>query len=199
MNDIRIESERLARLVEDLLVMTRVERGTVEISDEPILVQRLLPSVIHSFNGQRPDVKVALNLSERLSAVRGDPTYVEQVVRNLLTNAVRYGRAAETGIEVIADELEGEVRVRVLDRGPGLSRGQHGTAVRALLPLGCGTSRSRRRRHRTLRVPPPHRGDGRPHLGQVATGRRRRVRLHAAGGRVGHLRDSAWLPARMSA
>jgi signal transduction histidine kinase len=121
MSDIRVESERLARLVEDLLVMTRVERGTVEISDEPILVQRLLPSVVNSFNSQRPDVKVTLNVSERLSAVRGDPTYVEQVVRNLLTNAVRYGRGAENGIDVSVDEADGEVRVRVLDRGPGIT------------------------------------------------------------------------------
>ncbi len=120
MADIRIESERLARLVEDLLVMTRIERGTVEISDEPILVQRLLPSVIHAFNNQWPDVKVTLNLSERLSAVRGDPTYVEQVVRNLLTNGVRYGRATETGIEIVAEEREGEVCIRVRDHGPGL-------------------------------------------------------------------------------
>lgn len=121
MNDIRVESERLARLVEDLLVMTRIERGTVEIGDEPILVQRLLPSVVHAFVGQRPDAKVSLNLSERLSAVRGDPTYVEQVVRNLLTNAVRYGNGAETGVEINAEEGPSEIIVRVLDHGPGLA------------------------------------------------------------------------------
>ena len=124
MNDIRVESGRLARLVEDLLVMTRIERGTVEISDEPILVQRLLPSVVQSFNTQWPSVEVTLSLSERLSAVRGDPTYVEQVVRNLLMNAVRYGRAAELGIEIAASEGEGEVCVRVLDRGQGIADGE---------------------------------------------------------------------------
>lgn len=120
-NDIRDESERLARLVEDLLVMTRIEGGTVEISDEPILIQRLLPIVVQSFHAQRPDVKVSLTVDPRLSAVRGDPTYVEQVVRNLLTNAARYGRGAESGVELTAVEQEGvEVCVRVLDRGPGL-------------------------------------------------------------------------------
>jgi signal transduction histidine kinase len=118
--DIRVESERLARLVEDLLVMTRIERGTVEINDEPILVQRLLPSVVRAFNVQRPDVEVSLALSERLPAVRGDATYVEQVVRNLLTNAVRYGGGAEFGVEIAAAEDSATVWVRVLDRGPGL-------------------------------------------------------------------------------
>ena len=119
-NDIRDESERLARLVEDLLVMTRIERGTVETTDEPILIQRLLPTVVKAFNGQRPDVKVTLNVDPRLSAVRGDPTYVEQVVRNLLTNATRYGRGAESGVEVTAVEEGDDVFVRVLDCGPGL-------------------------------------------------------------------------------
>ena len=119
--DIRVESERLARLVEDLLVMTRIERGTVEIGDEPILIQRLLPSVVRAFVGQRPDVAVSLNLSERLSAVRGEPTYVEQVVRNLLTNAVRYGNGAESGIKITAEEGQDEVVVRVLDSGSGLA------------------------------------------------------------------------------
>jgi len=146
MSDIRVESERLARLVEDLLVMTRVERGSVEISDEPILIQRLLPAVVHSFNGQRPEVEVTLNLSERLSAVRGDPTYVEQVVRNLLTNAVRYGRATEKGVEITAEEDGAEVVVRVLDRGQGLGDGDpeklfelfHRSEAARAVPGGAG-------------------------------------------------------------
>jgi len=120
-SDIRVESERLARLVEDLLVMTRTERGSVEISDEPILAQRLLPSVVHSFTSQRPDVEVSLNLSDRLSAVRGDPTYVEQVVRNLLTNAVRYGSAVESGIDITAEEGEAGISPRARPR-PGAGR-----------------------------------------------------------------------------
>jgi PAS domain S-box-containing protein len=118
-SDIRIESERLARLVEDLLVMTRVERGTVEIGEEPILVQRLLPSVVQAFTAQWREVKVSLDIGPRLYAVRGDPTYVEQVVRNLLTNAVRYGAATDTGVDIKANEEDGEVVVRVLDRGAG--------------------------------------------------------------------------------
>ncbi|HUR16174.1 MAG TPA: ATP-binding protein, partial [Candidatus Limnocylindrales bacterium] len=118
-SDIRVEAERLARLVEDLLVMSRVERGNVDIGEEPILIQRLLPSVVQSFTGQWPDVHVNMNLGPRLSAVRGDTTYVEQVVRNLLTNAARYGKGATGGIELTAEEGEDDVIVRVLDRGDG--------------------------------------------------------------------------------
>jgi signal transduction histidine kinase len=120
--DIRTESERLARLVEDLLVMSRVERGGVEIGDEPVLIQRVLPSVIGALESRSPGLKVSLSVDDGLPAVRGDATYLEQVVRNLLTNAARYGDAAGSGVEVTATAQEGgrEVAVRVLDRGPGL-------------------------------------------------------------------------------
>jgi PAS domain S-box-containing protein len=117
--DIRVESERLARLIEDLLVMTRVERGMVEIEDEPILLQHLLGSVIGAVTARWPGAKIELNVADRLPAIRGDTTYIEQVLRNLLTNGIRYGRGAESGIEVTVAERDGRIAVRVLDRGPG--------------------------------------------------------------------------------
>ena len=124
--DIRAESERLARLVEDLLVMTRVERDIVEIADEPILLQHLLASVINAFAARSPGASIRLRTADRLPAVRGDATYVEQVVRNLLTNAMRYGDGMAQGIEVTAEESVGgsnepdSVVVRVHDNGRGL-------------------------------------------------------------------------------
>ncbi len=121
--DIRGEAERLVRLVEDLLVMTRVERGMVDIADEPILLQHLLVSVVQAFEARVPDASVALKIGERLPAVRGDATYIEQVVRNLLTNAIRYGAGLEKGIEVQASDEGGQVSVRVLDNGSGFGDG----------------------------------------------------------------------------
>jgi signal transduction histidine kinase len=119
-SDIRIESERLARLVEDLLVMTRVERGMVEIGFEPVLIQHLLAKVISGSPGRWGGARISLQVGERLPAVSGDATYIEQIVRNLLTNALRYGRGHERGLEVRALEEGGFVAVRVLDRGAGL-------------------------------------------------------------------------------
>ena len=118
--DIRAESERLARLVEDLLVMTRVERDIVEIADEPILLQHLLASVIKASISRWPGARITLRAADRLPAVRGDATYVEQVVRNLVTNAMRYGQGLDKGIDVVVEEAPDEVVVRVVDQGPGL-------------------------------------------------------------------------------
>ena len=118
--DINSEAGRLARLVEDLLVMTRVERGVLEIGDEPLLLQRALPALVSSMHTNWPDLNTELVLEDYLPAVRGDATYIEQVVRNLITNAVRYGDALTKGLTVAVEPGDGEVMVRVLDRGSGL-------------------------------------------------------------------------------
>jgi len=119
-SDIRVESERLVRLVEDLLVMTRVERGIVETSEEPVLLQHLLAKIIAGSPARWGGAHINLHLGPRLPAVRGDATYIEQVVRNFLTNAVRYGRGAEKGIDVQVEEVDHSVAVRVQDHGGGL-------------------------------------------------------------------------------
>jgi signal transduction histidine kinase len=107
-------------LVEDLLVMTRVERGIVETSEEPVLLQHLLARIIAGSPARWGGAHINLHLGPRLPAVRGDATYIEQVVRNFLTNAVRYGRGAEEGIDVNVEEVDHSVAVRVQDHGEGL-------------------------------------------------------------------------------
>jgi signal transduction histidine kinase len=99
--------------------MTRVERDMVETSDEPILIQHLLAQVVNTSRSRFGGAAITLQIGERLPAVRGDQTYIEQVVRNLITNAVRYGDGAEKGIEVDAFQENDEVIVRVLDQGNG--------------------------------------------------------------------------------
>lgn len=118
--DVRAEAERLYRLVEDLLVMTRVERGGVEIGDEPLLLQRMVDSVVRTEESRWPGLQVHSSISNLLPAVRGDVTYVEQVIRNLLGNAAKYGGVGRP-VEIVAEDKGTHVAVRVLDRGPGIS------------------------------------------------------------------------------
>ena len=117
--DIAAESERLYRLVEDLLVLARfdgVEPGS--LGDEPVLLQRILPEVIDLERTRFPATHFDAAVPVGLPAVRAERTHVEQVARNLLTNAANYsppGSTVRLELTAAADRVE----IRVLDEGPG--------------------------------------------------------------------------------
>ena len=115
--DIQSEAERLHRLVEDVVALTRFGEGALEIGKEPVLLQRILPSVARSEQARWPGGVFELELEGDLPPVAGDPTYVEQVVRNLLANAVKYGGGSP--VRVVASHAGDDVEVRVIDGGPG--------------------------------------------------------------------------------
>jgi PAS domain S-box-containing protein len=119
LDDIVQESERLRRLVEDLVVLARAERGTVQVHTEPVPLPHVLQKVCGQEQARWPDRRIDYRIEGFLPVVRAEAALVEQILRNLVGNAAKYSPAGEP-IEVVAD-LEGDlVRVRVLDRGPGV-------------------------------------------------------------------------------
>jgi PAS domain S-box-containing protein len=117
--DIGHEAERLIRLVEDLVVLARTERGTIQVRTEPVLLQRVLPRVCEQEQRRWPEIRFEVKIEASLPVARADEDFVEQIVRNLLGNAAKYGPPSGP-IELIADAPDGWPRVRVLDRGPGV-------------------------------------------------------------------------------
>ncbi len=118
--DIEAEADRLYRLTEDLLVLTRLERNDLEIGREPVLVSRLAERVVASERVHWPLVAFELRVPPMLPTAVGEDIYVEQVLRNLVGNAAKYSPAHST-VEIEATTADDEIVVRVLDRGPGVS------------------------------------------------------------------------------
>jgi K+-sensing histidine kinase KdpD len=118
-HDMELEAERLFRLVEDLLVLARTERGSIELGDEPVHLSHVVERVVRSEEARWPSARFTFRAAGATGAVRGDDTYIEQVLRNLLSNAAKY-TPAEAEIEVVVDQVEEGVRVRVLDEGAGI-------------------------------------------------------------------------------
>jgi PAS domain S-box-containing protein len=117
-HDIHDEAERLQRLVEDVVALNRFGEGRGEIGWEPVLLQRLVPRVVQSEEGRWPGVTFVVDMAPGLPTVSADPTYVEQVIRNLLSNGAKYGGNGST-VTITSELGEGEVIVHVLDDGPG--------------------------------------------------------------------------------
>jgi signal transduction histidine kinase len=119
--DIRDEADRLHRLVEDVVALTRFGEGELEVGRDPVLVQRVVPAVLGAEASRWPAQQIEVAIEPDLPPVAGDMTYVEQVLRNLLANARKYGGPSGwVRVEAEADADGDEVLVRVLDEGPGL-------------------------------------------------------------------------------
>jgi two-component system sensor histidine kinase KdpD len=117
--DIAGEAERLHRLIENLLVLARVERGEDLVGGEPVLLQHVLPTLVERERALWLGTQINVTVPPGLPTVRGHDGYVGQVIRNLLSNAVKYGGEAAS-VEIVVEGGEHGVTVRVLDDGPGL-------------------------------------------------------------------------------
>jgi two-component system sensor histidine kinase KdpD len=118
--DIGVEAERLHWLVENLLVLSRVERGADLRRSDPVLVQHVGRRVLAHEGSRWPDRQFEATIPVGLPAASGDEAYVEQILRNLLSNAAKYSPTGSRIDLVVAHEEDG-VTIRVLDRGPGFA------------------------------------------------------------------------------
>lgn len=114
---------QLTRLVDDLLDMARISRGSIELRHEIVSVQEVITGTAEAvrarIESRRHDLELALPEAPLL--VRGDPVRLEQALANLMDNAARY---TEPGgrITVRAKRRAGEISVSVEDTGAGLTR-----------------------------------------------------------------------------
>ena len=117
-DDIISESERLERLVENLLVLARAERHVVEGGRDPVLIGPLMDRIIADKRRRWPHARIVLDAPHGLPPARWDEGSFELVVRNLISNAIKY--ASDGEIVVRAGVLDGDVSITVSDEGPGI-------------------------------------------------------------------------------
>jgi signal transduction histidine kinase len=118
-SDIEEEADRLHRITEDLLVLSRFEHGLIEITSEPVLLQRLVPAIHSDIERRLPGAPIVLDFPDDLPAISGDSGALSQVLNNLLANATKY--AAGAPISLSARNVGDVVTVTVADQGPGLA------------------------------------------------------------------------------
>ena len=116
------QSERLGRLVEQLLDLSRLESGEVPLQREDVTLAPLVAQVVSEIEVARPDrgVRLGRDLPEDLPTVNADRERVHQVPFNLVDNAVRF---TPPGGEVVvsAHRHNGSVQIKVADTGVGIS------------------------------------------------------------------------------
>jgi two-component system sensor histidine kinase KdpD len=117
------EADRLDRLLKNLLHMMRIESGAVQLSKEWHPVDEVVGAALARLEGRLGDHTVNTTFPADLPLVLVDGVLLEQVVINLVENAVKYAPPG-SAIDMSASASDREVVVEVADRGPGIPVGE---------------------------------------------------------------------------
>jgi signal transduction histidine kinase/CheY-like chemotaxis protein len=118
-------AQRLADLINDLLDVSRLEAGRVELSPRPIDARQVVQQVIGvvAAAARAKDIRVATSFPADFPAVHADPTRLQQIVVNLVGNAVKFtGRGG--AVEVTGGRHRNSVWIAIEDTGVGIARSE---------------------------------------------------------------------------
>jgi len=117
---IEIEADRLTRLVTNLLDMTRIEAGVLEIQQVPTSLNEMVKEAINVMSSSLKDRQLRLEVSDSLPQANIDRLLVIQVLVNLLDNALRHS-PAQGVITVSAEQRGSSLVLSVADQGAGVA------------------------------------------------------------------------------
>lgn len=118
--DIRDEAQWLIRVVENILSITRIGGGQSRISKTPELAEEIISSAVGKLQRTYPDEEIRIELPDSVFFIEMDPILIEQVLFNLLENAVLHAKG-HTWITISLKQREGDVLFTVSDNGCGVS------------------------------------------------------------------------------
>ncbi|MEU4233822.1 DUF4153 domain-containing protein [Nonomuraea sp. NPDC026600] len=130
------QTERLGRLVAQLLDLSRLDSGVRLIEPDAVELAPLLEQAVREAALAREDVRLAPSVPADL-VVRADPDLLAQVLANLLDNAVRHSPLGGSVSVTAAPDGDG-VRIAIADQGPGIPASAHGRVFERFSRLDTG-------------------------------------------------------------
>ena len=120
---IRRNVKTLARLIGDLLDLTHLAKGTVQLNLETVDVHDIIGFVVKNLEGHQKTagIVIDLNLQARQSHIQADAAKLEQILSNLIGNALKFTPASGRISVLTRDEANGELVIEVSDNGIGIS------------------------------------------------------------------------------
>ena len=122
-NSLRQQSNRLSRVINELLDYSQIETGNIRLNFTPVKPEDVIELGVTALIMQAAEKNIHLEteIEENLPEVRADLEKVVFVFVNLLNNAIRYSKQNDE-IKLQANKYNGEVRFSVVDKGPGISK-----------------------------------------------------------------------------
>jgi two-component system sensor histidine kinase KdpD len=117
------EAERLSRLVNNLLDITRIESGAIRLNQSVVPLEEIIGSALNRLETALQGRPVHVRIPEDLPPVSADDVLLEQVFVNILDNAARYTPAASP-LTIVAARSGQDISVEICDSGPGFAPGE---------------------------------------------------------------------------
>jgi PAS domain S-box-containing protein len=115
------EADRLNHLVQNILYASRIQAGGLKMTPAELDLGEVTRSVVRRFRARSPALEVSVRLPSRFPLVLADRERIEEVLMNLLDNAVKYShREGQTRVDVRGQVTDDEVIVSVRDEGEGI-------------------------------------------------------------------------------
>jgi two-component system sensor histidine kinase KdpD len=129
------ESDRLNRLVGNLLDMSRLQTGALVVQARAVGLEEVVGSAIAEVSANAPAIDVDVDVPDSLPLVDADPVLLERALVNIVGNAIRYSPPGER-VRVHAETVDGRVELRVVDRGRGIPVAERERAFQPFQRLG---------------------------------------------------------------
>jgi len=118
---IMMEADRLTRLINDILSITKMESGQSEVSNERIQLDQMADDIVEmlSIHAAEKQIEVSSNQPKEALYVWGNPDRVEQMLINLIENAIKYNQPGGT-VRVSVYDTNDKIQLLVSDTGIGI-------------------------------------------------------------------------------
>jgi PAS domain S-box-containing protein len=131
-------ARHLLELVNDLLDLSRIEAGKIDLGLQPVSVPGIIEDLLISVRPLADEHRSPLEIEPRSDheplVIVSDPRRVRQILLNLLSNAIKFGKGMP--IRVAYGKAEGGVRIDVIDHGDGISPSDHERIFHEFVQLG---------------------------------------------------------------
>jgi two-component system sensor histidine kinase KdpD len=141
--NIKDDSQWLIRMVENLLSVTRINEDTANVTKTPEAAEEILAAAISRIRSRFPRQKITVSVPEELLMVPMDGTLIEQVIINLIENAIKHS-GSDIMINVTLQQEDNMAVIEVRDNGEGIAEDDFPYLFDSYIPDGKRTSDSSR-------------------------------------------------------
>lgn len=126
LKDIQESTSRMIRLVNDLLDVSRIESGKMEINFEEVNLKEIIEIVARELKSfaKANNVELVVDISREVKKVKTDPIRIKMVIQNFVDNAIKYTRPQKGVVKVFLENRDGDVYCSVKDNGLGISKAE---------------------------------------------------------------------------